>query len=223
MDTEKFAGDKKVGKSILADIEAKFIQKTLPFVPKFLETYHLTLMTIVWSGLIALFGYLAQEDRSWFHLISVMVFMQYLSDVYDGKVGRLKNTGLIKWGFYMDHFLDYIFLGSILTAYSFQVPPQLQFYGFLTALFIIGLMMNSYLAFSATNQFKIAYLGIGATEGRLLFILATTLIIIFGFKYLLIALPYLAAFSFLGLALVVFRKQRQIWKIDMEEKARNTQ
>jgi phosphatidylglycerophosphate synthase len=33
--------------------------------------------------------------------MTVIVF-QYITDLLDGEIGRKRNTGLIKWGFYMD-------------------------------------------------------------------------------------------------------------------------
>lgn len=214
----KFAGDQKVGKSLLYDLEMKFVERTIHLIPKGLETYHLTMLTLVWSGLIVYFGYLAKGNINWFHLVSAMVFLQYLTDLFDGKVGKMRNTGLIKWGFYMDHFLDYLFLGSILTAYAFQIPSDLRAVGFITALFVIGFLINSFLAFAATNQFEISFIGVGPTEGRILFILVNTFIIIFGFKYFLLLLPYIAILAFLALCAVVWRKHKQIWKMDTENK-----
>gem|GEM_PF-6763814 len=50
---EELAKEKYDG--ILSKIEKKFVYRAVPFVPKWCETYHLTLMTIIWS-LLMLFG-----------------------------------------------------------------------------------------------------------------------------------------------------------------------
>ena len=108
--SKKFSGDKKVGKSVFFDWEQKIVQKTIRFIPKCIETNHLTMLTIVWSMIIIGAGFLAKNDIRWFWLVSFMIIMQYITDVYDGKLGKFRNTGLIKWGYFMDHFLDYVFL-----------------------------------------------------------------------------------------------------------------
>ena len=104
----KFAGDQKKGNSLLGTAETKLKNFLVPFVPKKVETYHLTMTTVLWSALIILFSYLAIGNINWLWGVSLMIFFQYITDLLDGEIGRRRNTGLIKWGFYMDHFLDYI-------------------------------------------------------------------------------------------------------------------
>ena len=43
----EFAGDKKSGKSLLADIERKFIDLTVPKIPNFIMSHHLTMFTLL--------------------------------------------------------------------------------------------------------------------------------------------------------------------------------
>jgi hypothetical protein len=50
--------------------------------------------------------------------------MQYVTDHYDGKIGKYRNTGLVRWGYYMDHLLDYVFLCSIIIGYAFILPEK---------------------------------------------------------------------------------------------------
>ena len=218
---EKFAGDKKVGTSLLGYWEKKFIEKYTPKIPKFIETYHLTLSSIFWSIMIIIFGYLAQYNIQWLWGISVMIVCQYLTDCFDGSVGRLRNTGLIRWGYYMDHYLDYFFLCSVLIGYSFIFNDD-RYNSLFFILAIFGAyMVNSYLSFSSTNQFKISYLKIGPTEIRLLFIIINTLLIFFNINYLASVLPFVFIFSLLGLIVVTYQTQKDIWKMDMEEKKKN--
>jgi hypothetical protein len=84
---------------------------------------------------------------------------------------------------------------------------------------VVGFMMNSYISFAATTEFKISFLGMGPTEGRLLFILFNTYLIYFGVdgvqRYLVWAIPVLLA----GLVVVVYRTGKYIWGVDMADKA----
>lgn len=214
-----FGGAGKVGESIFSPWERRFVAKYVTKVPKFLETYHLTLLTIVWCALILVFGWMAKSDIRWLWMVSVMIVFQYITDLFDGAVGRHRNTGLIKWGFFMDHFLDYIFLCSLLTAYHTVAPPGLDFW-FVLLLGLTGAhMAHSFLAFAATNEFRIAFHGIGPTEMRLGFIGINTFTIFTWPNYYEFTLPALTLIVLVGLVFVVINTQRQLWQIDMDAKA----
>jgi len=215
-----FQGDKKFGRSLLADPEEHLKHWLLPKVPSWLETYHLTTMTVLWSILVLLFSFLARHNVHWMWLTSLMIVMQYLTDLLDGAVGRQRDTGLVKWGFYMDHLLDYIFLCSMLIGYGYLFP---QHYGFLLLLVLMvfgAFMVNSFLSFAATNQFRIAYMGIGPTEIRIAFIVVNALICFVDPEYVRAALPYVLGFAAFGLFVTVLRTQKELWDADMKAKGR---
>lgn len=215
---ERFAGDRKEGLSLLGKIEKRFVAWMVPHIPLWLETYHLTLLTIPWSLGIILCSYLTQYSIHWLWGFSLLIILQYVTDLFDGAVGRYRNTGLIKWGFYMDHFLDYIFLCAILIGYSLLLPDQFKYLLFFTLAVFGSYMVSSFLDFAATNKFRITHMGIGPTEIRLIFILINTLLVVFGKTYMGWLLPYILGGSTLGLCFVVYRTQREIWRLDMEKK-----
>lgn len=210
-----FAGDKKVGMSVLGKIERKFIDYFVPKVPKGIETYHLTLMTIPISiGIIAA-SFVSIYNIAWLWAVSGLIVLQWVTDSLDGSLGKYRNTGLIKWGYYMDHLLDYLFLCSVLIGYSLLLPDNFKYVQFFVLMICGAFMVNSFLSFAATNEFKISYLGIGPTEMRILFVFINTMIIFFGKTYLAFALPYILVFCLIGLCYVVYVTQDKIWKIDM--------
>jgi phosphatidylglycerophosphate synthase len=219
MSTEKaFGGAGKVGESFFSPWERRFVAKYVTSVPRFLETYHLTLLTVVWSALILLFGWLAKTNIQWLWLVSLMVVFQYITDLFDGAVGRYRNTGLVKWGFFMDHFLDYIFLCAMITAYHSVSPPGLDVW-FVLLLGLTGAhMAHSFLAFAATNEFRIAFHGVGPTEMRLAFIGINTFIIYTHPRFYTYTLPALTVIVLVGLIVVVTNTQRQLWALDMQAK-----
>src|SRR5687768_1971394 len=124
IETQQFAGATKTNTSFLTPLERRLAIRVLPRIPSWLETYHLTMLTLVWSGLILFFSYLAKNDLRWLYGVSAMVAMQYVTDHYDGKIGKYRGTGLIRWGYYMDHLLDYLFLCSVIIGYSFILPER---------------------------------------------------------------------------------------------------
>ncbi|MSQ07097.1 MAG: hypothetical protein EXR54_02200 [Dehalococcoidia bacterium] len=210
-----FAGDKKQGDWFLARGERRMVAWLVPKVPPFLETYHLTLLTLVWSAGIVAGGYFARQNLHWLWLVSLCILFQYLTDVLDGAVGRYRNTGLVKWGFYMDHLLDYVFLASIVAGYALLLS-HIPWPWFLALLALGGaFMVNMFLAFAATNQFRISVLKVGPTEMRLFFILVNTGLVLFGTGWVQSLLPLVTALLAVALALVVFQTQKTLWQIDM--------
>jgi phosphatidylglycerophosphate synthase len=219
MSREKFAGDKKLPMtSLLARPERKLIDYFVPRFPRFIEGYHLTLSTILWSAGMILFGYLGRKNIQWLWGSCAMLFMQWFSDSFDGSLGRYRDTGIPKWGYYMDHFLDYIFMCAILVGYSFLLKPEVRHLLLLVMPVYGAYMVSSYLSFAATNEFKITYLRLGPTELRLLLIILNIFIMVFGVGFMEKSLPYALSVLFVGLCVVVFRTQKYIWKIDMENK-----
>ena len=187
-------------------------------IPPWIETYHLTFLTILWSLLVLLFSYLATYNLNWLWGSSIAVFLQYITDTFDGSLGRYRNTGLIKWGFFMDHFLDYIFLCSIMIGYSFIAPPKYDVYLFFLFAILGGFMTCMYLAFSMTRDFRYEYEGIGPTELRLAVIIANTMLIFIGRILFIAFLPYIMAFFLIALIYVVYKNHKIIWKMDMDNK-----
>jgi phosphatidylglycerophosphate synthase len=221
MTEQPFSGDKKVGTSILHHPEQRFIRFAVPKVPSWLQTYHLTLLTIPISLCIVGCSFLALLDIRWLWGVSLMVALQWLTDSLDGAVGRARNTGLVKWGYYMDHLLDYFFLCSVMIGYMILLPDNSKWLFFFIFALFAGFMVNSFLVMATTNTFRIVHLGIGPTEIRLVFIVVNTLLIIFGKTYLAFTLLFLLPLSFAGFVYLVYREQKKIWAMDMEVKKKN--
>ncbi len=219
MANQVFGGDKKLPMtSLLARSERKLIDANVQRFPKWIEGYHLTLMTLAWSvGLIA-FGRLARDNYHWLWGSSMMLFLQWFTDSFDGALGRYRDTGIPKWGFYMDHFLDFVFMCSVLIGYSFLLDGANRQIIYLLIPICGCFMVSSYLAFGATNEFKITYLGSGPTEVRIYFILLNCLIIAFGVGWIEKILSYILVAAIILLCVVVYRTQKYIWNMDMAEK-----
>ena len=218
MTDNKFGGDKKVGTSLLSNPENRLKAWIVPKIPSFIETNHLTMMTLVWSLINVILAFLAKDNLSILWLVSLMILLQYLTDLFDGELGRQRNTGLIKWGFYMDHFLDFIFLCSLVFVGYMISPPGLEIW-YVALLVILGaFMVSSFLFFAATNDFQIYYYGIGPTETRVVFILINIFIIIFGTGGFPILLPLVVITCLAGLIVNVYQIQKKLWALDMEAK-----
>ena len=169
--------------------------------------------------MIVFFSFLASRNIHYLWVVSFAIFGQYITDLLDGEIGRRRNTGLIKWGYYMDHFLDYIFLCSILIGYGLMVEDHNKYLIFFILALFSAFMVNSFLSFAATGKFKIAYMGIGPTEMRLIFIFVNTGIILFPDKSQIErVLPVVLTGATFALFVTVYQTQKMLWKIDMENK-----
>jgi archaetidylinositol phosphate synthase len=214
-----FQGDKKDGTWLLANAETRLKNWLVPKVPARIETYHLTMTTVLWCGLIIFFSFLAAYNIHFLWVVSFSIFGQYITDLLDGEIGRRRNTGLIKWGYYMDHFLDYMFLCSILIGYGLMVENYNKYIIFFILALFGAFMVNSFLSFAATGKFRISYMGVGPTEVRVIFILVNTFIIVFGGKFEIPRiLPYVLGGAAFALFVTVYQTQKMLWKIDMENK-----
>jgi phosphatidylglycerophosphate synthase len=218
IETQQFAGATKSNTSFLTPLERRLAVRVLPRIPSWLETYHLTMMTLVWSGFILLFSYLAKNDLRWLWGVSAMVAMQYVTDHYDGKIGKYRGTGLVRWGYYMDHLLDYVFLCSVIIGYSFILPERSRFQILIMLAIFAGYEVSTFLAFAATDKLKISYLKLGPTEFRLALIVINGLLVQYGTRKMVGGLKYVNIGAAIGLALMVYRTHKVIWDLDMKQK-----
>ncbi len=213
--SEHFTGDEKHLDHFLLPYERKVINALVPFVPLWMSTVHLTLMTILWAVLIIVFGYLADRNIGWLWGSSACVLAQYITDMLDGEVGRRRNTGLIKWGFYMDHFLDYVFLCAIIIGYSFLLPSS---HAFLVLLFLAvsgSFMVHTLMDFSITKDFKISINRFGVSEMRLALVVLNIALVFLGKVFFIKAFPFLLLVAFLALVAMVYRSQKIYRNMDI--------
>ncbi|MBN1516183.1 CDP-alcohol phosphatidyltransferase family protein [Candidatus Sumerlaeota bacterium] len=225
MTQETFAGDRKAPmKSPLARVERRFIDASVHRFPPWLKTQHLTMMTVLWCLGLILSGWLAgRHSLHWLWLSSLMLFLQWFTDAFDGSLGKARGAGLVKWGYYMDHLLDYLFVCCIIISYMFIVDGASRYWLILTLPVLSAMWVSAFLSFNITNQFQITQLGVGPTEFRLLFIALNTAIIFCGKNFFIIGLPLLFGAALIALLLIMKKTSDQIWRIDMEakNKARN--
>jgi phosphatidylglycerophosphate synthase len=218
IETQQFAGATKTTTSFLTPLERRLATKVLPRIPSWLETYHLTMLTLVWSGFILLFSYWAAGDLRWLWGVSAMIFLQYVTDHYDGKIGKYRGTGLVRWGYYMDHLLDYVFLCSVIIGYAFILPERSRYQVLIMLAIFAGYEVSTFLAFAATDRLQISYLKFGPTEFRLALIIINALLVQYGTKKMIGGLKYVNIGAAIGLVLMIYRTHKLIWELDMKEK-----
>lgn len=216
---EEFAGAGKINTSFLKPLERRLEPIVLPRIPKWIESYHLTMLTLVWCLGILAFSYFAATNIRWLWAVSAMIVCQYITDHYDGKLGKYRDTGLSRWGYYMDHLLDYFFLASVIIGYAFILLERARY----QLLFVLALFgayeMSTFLAYAAIEELKISYLKFGPTEFRVALVVINSLLIRYGTGQMTSALKYVNAGAVVGLCLLVYKTHKRIWQIDMARKA----
>ena len=218
MQNEEFAGASKVNTSFLKPLERRLEPIVLPRIPHWIESYHLTMLTVVWCLGILGFSYLAATDIRWLWAVSVMIVLQWLTDHYDGKLGKYRDTGLLRWGYYMDHLLDYFFLASVIIGYAFILPERSR-YQLLFMLALFGAYdMSTFLAFAAIQELKISYFKFGPTEFRVALVVINGLLVRYGTRHMISGLKYVNIGAFIGLCVIIYQTHRKIWQIDMARK-----
>lgn len=220
MEPTAFTGDKKEPiVSPTAKVEKRLVTWAVPRVPLWLGSQHLTLMTIAWSALLVASAWLASlGNRHWLWVSSLMLFLQWLTDCLDGAVGRTRNQGLRRWGYFMDHFLDYVFMACVMGHYAFLTAGATRVLFLLLVPLYSAMEVNSWLEYGATGKFRITYNGVGPTEVRIFFIVINTIIIFAGAGWLTWALPPFMILLAALLVKTVHVTQKRIWAMDMEER-----
>jgi len=211
-----FAGAHKTNNSFLSPLERRLAPLVIPRIPLWLETQHLTMLTILWSLLILLFSFLAARNLRWLWMVSVLIALQWVTDHYDGKVGKYRNTGLVRWGYYMDHLLDYFFLCSVIIGYAFILPESSRLQLLVLLALFAAYDFSTFLAFSALDELKISHLKFGPTEFRLALIIINGLLISFGTKQMISGLKWVNAGAAVGLIFLIYGTQKRIRRLDGE-------
>ena len=215
---QKFAGAGKSNSGWLVPLERRLGAFVLPRMPQWIETYHLTLLTPLWCVGIVGFSYLAASNLRWLWMVNAMIVLHYFTDHFDGKLGKYRDTGLYKWGFYMDHLFDYVFLCSILIGYTLLIPQRAFFNMLLVLCAFSAFMFHTFLMLATAEEFKISYARFGPTEFRLALIIGNALLIRSGVRPLKASLPYIALGGTIGLAVMAYRAQKKLWRTDMQAK-----
>jgi phosphatidylglycerophosphate synthase len=213
-DSSLYDGTKVVNDSFLSKFNRQFIEMALPLVPKWLQTYHLTAVTYVLAALCVLSGYLARANSQWLWIIAVSLFCHYVTDALDGEVGRRRKTGLARWGFYVDHFGDFIFSLCILIGLSYSTPPSCSRLWLIMMGAWSAFFLNAYMLWILNKRYTISFFKVSGIEAHFVLGLLVICFAVLGPKALTLALRIAVPAAILGLAIVFFSIQRQLWRQD---------
>ncbi len=211
----------KTNTSFLWKYEQKWIAWAVPKVPKFLNGRNLTWATSLWSAIIITCGYLSKQNIYWVWGISASIVGQYITDSLDGAVGRYRESGLVNWGHYVDHLLDFVFLCAVIISYAFIFPEHLLLLMILLAIFGSH-YASTFLIFSFSKKFHMAASGIGMNELKILLLVFNAIIFFNGTGFVETMLIILSLLALLALFGVIHTGQKEADKIDNLRRNRRT-
>ena len=154
--------------SLLAASEKRVLVWIASRLPRWINSDHLSAL-----GLAAMAGagasfYVAQVDPvAGASLVVLCLALNWFGDSLDGTVARVRNQQRPRYGYYVDHVIDLagtalLFAGLAASGYMTPVIATLV----VAAFFLVS--AETYLATHARGIFKMAFLGVGPTELRIL-------------------------------------------------------
>jgi archaetidylinositol phosphate synthase len=154
--------------SVLAAAEKRALIWIAQRLPYWINSDHLSAL-----GLVAMAGagasfWMAQSDPvAGAVLVVLCLLLNWFGDSLDGTVARVRNQQRPRYGYYIDHVLDLagtamLFAGVAASGYMSPVIATLV----VAAFFLVS--AETYLATHARGVFKMAFIGVGPTELRIL-------------------------------------------------------
>lgn len=156
-------------RSFLADAEQALIRSILPRIPHHVTSLHLTVIGMIGS-LIAAVGLIG---CNWSHAcLPAVVFgvaLNWFGDSMDGSLARYRQEERPRFGFLVDHTCD--LFSQILIIVAFGLSPFLSLISALVVLLCYLLYSAyTYIRAAAHHIHQMSYIGLGATEFRILMI-----------------------------------------------------
>lgn len=200
------SGPKRQNRSFLAESEQSLIRFILPRIPRSVTSLHLTIVGLV-GALIAALGLIGCDWTFWsLPLVVIGISLNWFGDSLDGSLARYRKEERPRFGFLVDHTCDLFAQIALIVAFGFS--PFLSLIAAFTILLCFLLFSAyTYIRAAAHHIHQMSYIGVGATEFRILMILwaflgaATGLKepLVSGLSGLDIAILILAAFAVVGL------------------------
>jgi phosphatidylglycerophosphate synthase len=221
---DKKYNEQRVQTSLLAGVEKKALLWIAPRLPRWVTPDMLTFLGLLAMVGVGLSYYFAMSHWLFLVVASVGFVINWFGDSLDGTLARVRNQQRPKYGYYLDHLVDAFGVSFMIFGLAYSGLVSQPFVWLVLALFFIT-SINTYLATSSVEVFKISYLRISTTEARVLLIIMNTVLIfvkkvtVFGFTFYL--LDFIAGLISIFLLIAISRSAvRNLRKLDKEERAK---
>lgn len=187
-----------------------------------MTSLHLTAIGLAGSFLASLALIACNRSGKWVIVVAVGIAMNWFGDSLDGSLARYRKEERPRFGFLVDHTCD--LFSQIFLIVAFGLSPFLSLISALTILLCYVLFSAyTYIRAAAHRIHQMAYIGVGATEFRIIMVVWAVVGVTFGlrepmvqgFSNLDLVIFVLAGFAVIGLAVKA--------TIDAQEVAREEQ
>jgi len=154
--------------SLLAAAEKRALVWMASRLPRWINSDHLSALGLAAMAGAGLSFWLAQTDPvAGASLVVLCLALNWFGDSLDGTLARVRDQQRPRYGYYVDHVIDLagtalLFAGLAASGYMSPVIATLV----VAAFFLVA--AETYLATHARGVFKMAVVGIGPTELRIL-------------------------------------------------------
>ncbi len=156
--------------SVLAAAEKRALIWMARRLPRWVNSDHLSALGLTsMAGAGAAFVLVATHPVAGASLVGLCLLLNWFGDSLDGTLARVRDQQRPRYGYYLDHVIDLagtamLFAGISLSGYMSPAISALV----VAAYFLVS--AETYLATHARGVFKMAFLGVGPTELRLLLV-----------------------------------------------------
>lgn len=153
--------------SLLARYEKKALLFLASWMPKQINSDHLTVLGFLAMFMACMSYYWSRSNSNFLHLVNFFILVNWFGDSLDGTLARFRNKTRPRYGFYVDHILDtfstLFIIGGM--ALSGRMSQQVA-----AALLVVYFMLciNVYLATYTMGTFKISFGKFSPTELRIM-------------------------------------------------------
>lgn len=154
--------------SLLAAAEKRALVWMASRLPRWINSDHLSTLGLTAMAGAGLSFWVAQTDPvAGASLVVLCLVLNWFGDSLDGTVARVRNQQRPRYGYYVDHVIDLagtalLFAGLAASGYMSTAIATLV----VAAFFLVA--AETYLATHARGVFKMAFIGVGPTELRIL-------------------------------------------------------
>ena len=157
----------RLNKSLLAASEKRLLIWIAERLPRWLHSDHLSALGLLaMAGVGGAFILMRSEPVAGAGLVAFCLLLNWFGDSLDGTVARVRNQLRPRYGYYLDHVIDLagtamVFAGLAASGHMNPAVAALVVAGF----FLVS--AETYLATHSRGVFKMAFLGVGPTELRI--------------------------------------------------------
>lgn len=216
-----YDGTKNRIESLFSPVNHEIVNQNIKHVPHWIETYHLTGLTYIWVIIILIGGILSQYSLLAVWLCLLALVGHIISDAFDGALGRYRKTGLVKWGYYVDHFGDYLLSCSIIVSFRLIEHDLNEYIIMFLIIVITGFFVHSLLSTVTLNRYTLTFFKLfSPLEGQMVYLVVYAAVLLLGRHILLYIIPFIGLVASIALTYLVGITVNKLWVMETKKRAR---